>query len=173
MYKKHTKEEWAKALELYKKGYGTKTISRVTSINEDYLWQRCRQYNLTGRWYTERKKKIYADAELKTEVVNVATQQSLSLEEIMAKYGISRYCLQSWLRKYRHGGYEELLATKPKGRRPKVPKSKCTKGMSELERLREENEYLKAENAYLKKLKALDQEESAEMFGIGPKSSMN
>ncbi|MBR3074388.1 MAG: helix-turn-helix domain-containing protein, partial [Bacteroidales bacterium] len=34
-----------------------------------------------------------------------ATQQSLSLEEIMAKYGISRYCLQSWLRKYRHGGY--------------------------------------------------------------------
>lgn len=91
----------------------------------------------------------------------------------MAKYGISRYCLQSWLRKYRHGGYEELLATKPKGRRPKVPKPKRTKGMSELERLREENEYLKAENAYLKKLKALDQEESAEMFGIGPKSSMN
>ena len=173
MYKKHTKEEWAKALELYKKGYGTKTISRVTSINEDYLWQRCRQYNLTGRWYTERKKKIYADAELKTEVVKVATQQSLSLEEIMAKYGISRYCLQSWLRKHRHGGYEELLATKQKGRRPKVPKPKRTKGMSELERLREENEYLKAENAYLKKLKALDQEESAGMFGIGPKSSMN
>lgn len=173
MYKKHTKEEWAKALELYKKGYGTKTISRVIGINEDYLWQRCRQYNLTGRWYAERKKNICADAELKTEVVKAATQQSLSLEEIMAKYGISRYCLQSWLRKYSHGGYEELLATKPKGRRPKVPKPKRTKGMSELERLREENEYLKAENAYLKKLKALDQEESAGMFGIGPKSSMN
>ena len=175
MYKKHTKEEWAKALELYKKGYGTKTISRVTSINEDYLWQRCRQYNLTGRWYTERKKKIYADAELKTEVVKVATQQSLSLEEIMAKYGISRYCLQSWLRKYRHGGYEELLANKPRGRPPKMNKAKpkWTTGMSEIERLREENEYLKAENAYLKKIKALDQEESAEMFGIGPKSSAN
>ena len=42
--------------------------------------------------------------------------------------------------------------------------------MSELERLREENEYLKAENAYLKK-KVLDQEENAEMFGIGPMSS--
>ena len=173
MYKKHTKEEWAKALELYKKGYGTKTISRVIGINEDYLWQRCRQYNLTGRWYAGRKKNIRADAEFKTEVVKAATQQSLSLEEIMAKYGISRYCLQSWLRKHRHGGYEELLATKPKGRRPKVPKPKRTKGMSELERLREENEYLKAENAYLKKLKALDQEESAGMFGIGPKSSMN
>jgi len=54
-----------------------------------------------------------------------------------------------------------------------VPKPKRTKGMSELERLREENEYLKAENAYLKKLKALDQKENAEMFGIGPKSSEN
>ena len=54
---------------------------------------------------------------------------------------------------------------------PKPQKSK--KGMSELERLREENEYLKAENAYLKKLKALDQEENAEMFGIGPRSSAN
>ena len=52
-------------------------------------------------------------------------------------------------------------------------KPKRTKGMSEIERLREENEYLKAENAYLKKLKALDQEENAEMFGIGPVSSMN
>ena len=52
-------------------------------------------------------------------------------------------------------------------------KPKRTKGMCELERLREENEYLKAENAYLKKMKALDQEESAEMFGIGPKSSTN
>ncbi|WP_157797974.1 hypothetical protein [Hallerella succinigenes] len=52
-------------------------------------------------------------------------------------------------------------------------KPKWTTGMSEIERLREENEYLKAENAYLKKLKALDQEESAEMFGIGPKSSAN
>ena len=45
--------------------------------------------------------------------------------------------------------------------------------LSEVERLREEVAYLKAENAYLKKLKALDQEENAEMFGIGPMSSEN
>jgi len=55
-----------------------------------------------------------------------------------------------------------------------MPKpKKVKKGMSELERLKEENEYLKAENAYLKKLKALDQEENAEMFGIGPRLSEN
>ncbi|SHK74689.1 hypothetical protein SAMN05720468_10661 [Fibrobacter sp. UWEL] len=50
-------------------------------------------------------------------------------------------------------------------------KKKSAKGMTELERLQEENAYLKAENAYLKKLKALDQEENAEMFGIGPRQS--
>ena len=54
--------------------------------------------------------------------------------------------------------------SKPKRRR---------KEPSEVERLREEVAYLKAENAYLKKLKALDQEENAEMFGIGPISSEN
>lgn len=48
---------------------------------------------------------------------------------------------------------------------------RTTKGMTELERLRERVEYLEAENAYLKKLKALDQEENAEMFGIGPRQS--
>ena len=48
---------------------------------------------------------------------------------------------------------------------------KRRKELSEVERLREEVAYLKAENAYLKKLKALDQEENAEMFGIGPMSS--
>jgi len=54
-----------------------------------------------------------------------------------------------------------------------VPKPKRTKGMSEVERLKERIAYLEAENAYLKKLKALDQKENAEMFGIGPKSSEN
>ena len=78
--------------------------------------------------------------------------------EVTVNYGISLYCLKSWLKKFRHGGYEELLATKPRGRQPKVPKPKRTKGMSELERLREENEYLKAENAYLKKSIALKAE---------------
>lgn len=69
---------------------------------------------------------------------------------------------------------KNFLQQSPKGdhQRCRSPK-KSKKGMSELERLREENEYLKAENAYLKKLKALDQEENAEMFGIGPRSSEN
>lgn len=172
-YMKYTKEEWDKVLELYQKGNGSILISKITGINERYIRHRCRQYDLTGTWCTERKVGVRPNAELKKAVIEAVEQHSLSLDEVTVNYGISLYCLKSWLKKFRHGGYEELLATKPRGRQPKVPKPKRTKGMSELDRLREENEYLKAENAYLKKLKALDQKENAEMFGIGPKSSEN
>ena len=174
MYKKHTEEEWAKALEMYQEGYGSFIISKVTGIDDRDLRHQCRLYDMTGEWHLEHKKRTRLEPRAKKEAVNAVVQQSLSLAEVTVKYGISRGCLKSWLRKFRHGGYEELLATKPKGRPPKMPKpQKSKKGMSELERLREENEYLKAENAYLKKLKALDQEENAEMFGIGPRSSEN
>ncbi|WP_143160250.1 helix-turn-helix domain-containing protein [Fibrobacter sp. UWEL] len=172
MYKKHTNEEWAEALELYKSGHSPHLISQKTGITERLVLYRCREYDLTGEWYRGRKQNVRSTPSLKRAVIDTAIQQSLSLTEIAVKYQLSRYCLQSWLRKYRHGGYEELLATKPKGRPPKMPKKKkSAKGMTELERLQEENAYLKAENAYLKKLKALDQEENAEMFGIGPRQS--
>jgi transposase len=171
---KHTEEEWNKVLELYQKGYGPTLISRITGICERHIRHKCRQYDLTGAWNTKRKTNVRPNAELKMSVIKAVEQHSLSLDEITVNYGISLYCLKSWRKKFHHGGYKELLATKPKGRPPKMPKpKKSTKGMSELERLREENEYLKAENAYLKKLKALDQEENAEMFGIGPRSSEN
>ena len=173
MYKKHTEEEWAKALEMYQEGYASTIISRTTGIDNRTLRHRCRQYEITGVWYTGRKTNIRSNAELKKSVIRAVEQQSLSLAEVTVNYGISLECIKSWLKKFRHGGYKELLANKPRGRPPKVPKPKRTKGMSEVERLKERIAYLEAENAYLKKLKALDQKENAEMFGIGPKSSKN
>ena len=172
-YMKYTKEEWEKVFELYHKGYGRAHISRITGIHRKTIQHRCRQYDLSGDRYTQRKANVRPNPELKKTVIESVEQQSLSLAEVTVKYGISRHCLQAWLSKFRHGGYEELLATKPRGRPPKVPKPKRTKGMSEVERLKERIAYLEAENAYLKKLKALDQKENAEMFGIGPKSSEN
>ena len=174
MYKKHTKEEWAKAFELYKDGFDTPSISWMTGLELSEIKRHIRLYRQTGFWRTERKTNVRSTPALKKAVIDAVFKKSLSYAEVIALYGLSFTSLGSWLRKFRHGGYEELLATKPKGRPPKMPKpKKSTKGMSELERLKEENEYLKAENAYLKKLKALDQEENAEMFGVGPRSSEN
>lgn len=107
MYKKHTKEEWAEAQKLYTAGYSPLTISRMTGIDESQVRRRCRQYDLTGVWYRERKKNIRSTPTLKRAVIDSVVKQSLSLDEVSVKYNISRYCLASWLRKYRHGGYEE------------------------------------------------------------------
>ena len=174
MYQKHTKEEWAKAYELHKDGYDSPSISRLTGLELSEIKRHIRLYRQTGYWQTERKTNVQSTPALRRTVIDAVVKKSLSYAEVIAKYSISFTSLSSWLRKYRHGGYEELLAIKPRGRPPKMPKpKKSSKGMSELERLREENEYLKAENAYLKKLKALDQKVNAEMFGIGPRSSEN
>ena len=155
MYKKHTKEEWAKAFELYKDGFDTPSISRMTGLELSEIKRHIRLYRQTGFWRTERKTNVRSTPALKKAVIDAVFKKSLSYAEVIALYGLS-------------------FTSLPKGRPPKMPKpKKSTKGMSELERLREENEYLKAENAYLKKLKALDQEENAEMFGVGPRSSEN
>ena len=87
---------------------------------------------------------IHATPALRKAVIDAVVKKSLSYAEVIAMYGISFISLNRWLCKYRHGGYE---------------------GMSELGRFREER--------LPKKLKALDQKENAEMFGIGPRSSAN
>ena len=65
----------------------------------------------------------------------------------------SRQLLQKWVRAYRREG-EDGLRPKPKGR-PRKPDSPPPADLSELERLRRENERLRAEVAYLGKLRAL------------------
>ena len=69
----------------------------------------------------------------------------------------SRELLQKWVRAYRLEG-EDALRPKPKGRPPK-PDSSPLAELSELERLRRENERLRAEVAYLGKLRALRAQE--------------
>jgi transposase len=59
--------------------------------------------------------------------------------------------VENWARLYRREG-EEALRPKPKGR---PAAAADPSGLSELERLRQENLRLSAENAYLKKLRAL------------------
>ena len=65
----------------------------------------------------------------------------------------SAVLLKSWVRTYRREGVD-ALRPKPKGR-PRKPGSPPPAEVSELERLRRENERLRAEVAYLGKLRAL------------------
>lgn len=70
----------------------------------------------------------------------------------------SRQLLQKWVRAYRRDG-AEALRPKVKGRPAKSAAPPPWAELSELERLRRENERLRAEVAYLGKLRALRAQE--------------
>ena len=169
MYKKHTENEWTAALELYQKHYGPAQISRQTGIPKRQIERRIQQYRDTGVWLVERKPYTRSTPALKQLAVDAVLKQRLSYGETTIRYGISFSCLQSWLRKFRHGGQEELFATKPKGRSPQMgrPKKSRKEPQTELEKALRENELLRAENALLKKVKALVEERIAREQGNG------
>ena len=174
MTKTHTEEEWQRALDLHKEGIMPRAVARLVGISEREVKHRCRMYDLTGKFQTTPRIGHPVDFKVRCAAVDEVVKKSLSCVLVCAKYDISRSAIKDWLNKFRQGGYKNLRDKKPQRSCPRMPKIKQIRAEAgELERFREENEYLKAENAYLKKLKALDQEESAEMFGIGPRSSTN
>ena len=93
------------------------------------------------------------------------------------KYDVSSGRISAWKRIARVHGYDALAITRPRGRPPKNdmgrPRKKKPEEMTELERLRYENECLRAENALLKKVKALVEEREARLREIGRKPSKN
>jgi transposase len=169
MYKKHTENEWTAALELYQKHYGPAQISRQTGIPKRQIERRIQQYRDTGVWLVERKPYTRSTPALKRMAVDAVLKKRLSYGETTIRYGISFSCLQSWLRKFRHGGQEELFATRPKGRPPQMgrPKKAKKEPQTELEKALRELELLRAENALLKKVKALVEERIAREQGNG------
>jgi transposase len=169
MYKKHTENEWTAALELYQKHYGPAQISRQTGIPKRQIERRIQQYRDTGVWLVERKPYTRSTPALKRMAIDAVLKQRLSYGETTIRYGISFSCLQSWLRKFRHGGQEELFATRPKGRPPQMgrPKKARKEPQTELEKALRELELLRAENALLKKVKALVEERIAREQGNG------
>ena len=93
------------------------------------------------------------------------------------KYDVCSSRISAWKRIARVHGYEALAIIRPRGRPPKNdmgrPRKKKPEEMTELERLRYENECLRAENTLLKKVKALVEEREARLKEIGRKPSKN
>ena len=85
--------------------------------------------------------------------------------------------IRVWRKIAQTHGYDALATIRPRGRPPKRdmgrPRKKKPEEMTELERLRYENECLRAENALLKKVKALVEAREARLKEIGRKPSKN
>jgi transposase len=166
--RKHSIEEKKKAVDLYKKGYGSTSIGKQLKVEEGQIRRWLRSYQELGLTGLEKQSYSSLGIEIKCQVVKEVFEKCVSLETVALKYNVSASAVYSWSQKVKLHGYE-ALTTINQGRPPKDmgrPKKKVPE--TELEKLQEEVRYLKAENAYLKKLRALVQERIARESGKQP-----
>ena len=175
--KKHGYAERLKYMHMLENGYSREYIHRHYGINSallGYLWSR---YKSEGSNGLLKKQNVRADYKFKLQVIRDIEENHLTLVEASLKYYVSSSRISAWKRIARVHGCDALAIIRPRGRPPKNdmgrPRKKKPEEMTELERLRYENECLRAENALLKKVKALVEEREARLREIGRKPSKN
>ena len=175
MRKKHDYGALIKYMRMLEDGYSIDHIHRKFGIGKGRLQSLWLLYQEYGTSVLRRKPYTKPSGELKQQVVLDIEKNHLTLVQASLKYGVSVTRLSVWLKIFREQGIDALLITKKRGRPPGMgrPRKKTFEEMTELERLREENEYLRTENALLKKVKALVEEREARLREIGQKPSKN
>ena len=175
MRKKHDYGALLKYMMLLEDGYSIDLIHKKFGISSERLqclWLLYQKYGVSALC---RKKNIRSNGMFKQQIVSDIEKNYLTLVQASLKYGVSASRIKVWLKMSREQGIDALLITKKRGRPPGMgrPRKKKPEEMTELERLREENEYLRTENALLKKVKALVEEREARLREIGQKPSKN
>ena len=175
MRKKHDYGALLKYMRMLEDGCSINHISKTYGIAHGRLKCLWLQYQKEGISILHRKSYTQTSGELKQQIALDIEKNHLTLVQASLKYGVSASQLEFWLRIVREQGIDALLITKKRGRPLGMgrPRKKKPEEMTELERLREENEYLRTENALLKKVKALVEEREARLREIGQKPSKN
>ena len=177
-YKRHRYDDRLKYMRMMEDGYSSKYIHTHFGISHELLKALWLMYQEKGPAALAKKQYVKSDGAFKERVVRDIEKNPLPLHEATIKYNVSVSSLLAWQRIVREYGYEALYQQKRRGRPPKDkdmgrPRKKKPEEMTELERLRYENECLRTENALLKKLRALVEEREARMREIGRKPSKN
>ena len=164
-------------MHMLENGYSREHIHRHYGISSEllgYLWSRYKSEGANGLL---KKQNVRADYKFKLQVIRDIEENHLPLVDASLKYNVSNTQLYKWRKIAKTQGYDALAITRPRGRPSKNdmgrPRKKKPEEMTELERLRYENECLRAENALLKKVKALVEEREARLREIGRKPSKN
>ena len=176
-YKKHGYAERLKYMHMLENGCSKNYIHTHYGIDDTMLGHLWTRYQSEGPSGLLKKKNINADYAFKLQVVRDIEENHLTLVEASLKYNVSASRISVWQKIARTQGYDALAITRPRGRPPKNdmgrPRKKKPEEMTELERLRYENECLRAENALLKKVRALVEAREARLKEIGRKPSKN
>ena len=175
--KKHGYAERLKYMHMLENGVSVNYIHVHYGINDQLLTSLWIRYQSEGPSGLIKKRNIKADYAFKLQVLRDIEENQLPLVDASLKYNVSNTQLYQWRKIAKTQGYDALAIVRPRGRPPKNdmgrPRKKKPEEMTELERLRYENECLRAENALLKKVKALVEEREARLREIGRKPSKN
>ena len=175
--KKHGYAERLKYMHMLENGLSINHIHVHYGIGEQLLSSLWVRYQSEGPSGLIKKKNIKANYAFKLQVLRDIEENHLTLVDASLKYNVSATQIYVWKKIARTQGYNALAIIRPRGRPPKNdmgrPRKKKPEEMTELERLRYENECLRAENALLKKVKALVEEREARLREIGRKPSKN
>ena len=150
-----TTEQRVSAVDLFESGFGYRAVSSRLDVKVRAVKALEERFKIWGRAALERKptKQVYS-FEFKMAVVQQVLEGDSTTADLAHMHKISSpTLLRRWVQLYREQG-EEGLRLQPKGRPKSVPGTPSVE-VSELEKLRRENERLAAENAYLKKVRAL------------------
>ena len=166
--KKHGHAELLKYIHMMESGKSVHSIHNEYGINAvqlQVLWDKYQKYGASG---LHKSPNIKSDFALRKSIVFDIEENHITLRAASFKYGVSSQRIAVWLSMYRKGGLAALKAIGKRGRpasmgRPK----KNSKPLTELERLRKENQELKTELALLKKVRALVEERNARLREIG------
>ena len=172
--KKHGYAECLKYMHMLEDGMSIKSIYKKFGIDKDRLHVLWNRYQLEGRAGLLKRKNIKADYALKRKIILDIEENHITLHAASLKYSASSSRISVWLKLYREHGWAALEEVKKRGRPPGMGRPrKDSKPLTELERLRKENQELKTEIALLKKVRALVEERNARLRAIGQGPSKN
>lgn len=150
-----TAEQRLAALDFFEEGFGHVAVSSRLGVSVHAVRGLENRFRIWGRAVLESKptKQVYS-FEFKLAVVRQFLDGEGTLPELARVHQLSSpKLLGKWVQAYRIHG-EDALRPKAKGR-PKTASGTPPAELTELEKLRRENQRLQAENAYLKKVRAL------------------
>lgn len=172
MYRHHSFEERLNIVSRLLLGEPLESLCKELKMDKKMVRQWLLRYRKYGEVGLRGTRSYHYTTDEKLAIVREIEEKGVNLQEICLRYDLSRYAVQSWLRRYRDG---LSLENKRRGRPSKEPMARPKKKepQTELEKLQAENLRLRAENALLKKVKTLVEEQKAQARLNGQKPSTN